>query len=162
MTFSCRSAVTDGVVVNVQARRAIDGRHAAEIEFDPHASICGMELLRRVLATISVVLFVVMSIALIDILSPRYSLFYLAVSAIVVLPVAAWFGRRDLMAVLCLGTAAVLALSPVDLVIRQEDRASLRLRFLPVSHGIGCPPDTDCRGCIVSMNEPKFAIVLRY
>jgi len=116
--------------------------------------------LRRVLATIGVVLLVVVSCALMAIPSFRNSLFWLALSSSIVLPIATWLGLRDIMAAMALGTAAFLALSPVYFTVRHSGRIGWLI--LPVSHGRFCKADTACYGCAVSMNDPKFAVVFDY
>jgi hypothetical protein len=91
---------------------------------------------------------------------PRHSLFFLAASALIVLPIASLVGQRGKMTVACLCVALVLALSPLDYMIDKTGRWSVRL--LPVSHGIVCKPDTACYGCVMFGGEPKYTVVLGY
>jgi len=91
---------------------------------------------------------------------PRHSLVFLVLSAVVVLPIASFFGQRRRMTLVCFCVAPLLALSPIDYTVQRSGSWSVRL--LPVSHGIFCKPDTACYGCVVFGDDPKYALVLGY
>jgi hypothetical protein len=99
--------------------------------------------------------------AAITLIRGRFSLFYLAIAAALVLPVASWFRVNvNRLALGFVAIAFVLALSPVDFMTRRTGSWSLEL--LPVSHDYARKPGTACYGCIVQESDPTLALVLGY
>ncbi len=104
---------------------------------------------------------VVLVAFVLEVFSLRRSVIYLALLAVVVLPFSSWYRVKFARAcVLFLGVALALAASPVDIQVRSEGRAGVRL--LRASYGIACSPDRACYGCTVPIYPAKFAVVIGY
>src|SRR5262245_2954047 len=81
----------------------------------------------------------------------RFSLLLWAMLSIPVLSVIAWRGRGFVRSVLlAVAVAVVLAVGPIDAVVRPGKAAGVQV--LPLFYGFVCKEDTDCRGCIVPPN----------
>jgi hypothetical protein len=98
---------------------------------------------------------------LLEAFSARHSVFYLAALAVVVLPLSCWYRKPFArITLLFLALAMGLAASPVDLQVRPEGRA--RVRLLQASYGLACNSDRACYGCTVPIHPAKFAVVITY
>jgi ABC-type Fe3+-siderophore transport system permease subunit len=94
-------------------------------------------------------------------LTHRNSLMYIAVLALVALPVALWRSVRfKTVALVLAGLAVSAALSPIDVLVQKTGRMDVSL--LPGHFGISCEPNTACFGCVVYRHAPTMAIVVSY
>jgi hypothetical protein len=118
-----------------------------------------MGSIANVLMTMAILAGVCLVWMVLGVFAYRYSGFYLAVLAMVVLPVSYW--RRQRVARMCLlflVAAVVLAASPVDFLVRSETHAQVRL--LPARYGIACTSDEACYGCWAPLHPSKAAVVV--
>jgi hypothetical protein len=92
--------------------------------------------------------------------SLRHSLLYWAMLSLAVLPVIAWrdraLGPSFLVAI---AVAASLAASPIDLVFRP---GAAGLRFLPAMHGLACREGFACYGCLGSLHDARYAVIVSF
>jgi hypothetical protein len=120
-----------------------------------------MTIFIKSLKVFGIVAGVVVFFVAVSIFSSRHSLFFWALLAVFLLPIAFWFRLGFKKCCIIFSVAAIsLAISPVDFMVQHSGRGGLQL--LPISYGYACPPGSVCRGCIVPPNPPRKALVLSY
>lgn len=112
----------------------------------------------RAVQTVAVVAGVVVADVVLGVLAFRWSVWALALVALVVLPGSVWLGRSvGRRCVALLATACVLAASPVDVVFTLERGPAIRLA--EASYGIGCSSEA-CYGCLPPVYRARWALVI--
>ena len=125
---------------------------------DPRQS----DLFVRSLIAATLFFAVIISFVVIASLTGRMAILYLGTSAALAVPIAYLLDLRMRRVGLVLSAVTLaFAVGPLDYVVHHTGR--LRIRLLPASTSLRCPPETECYGsCVAPTFPPNFAIVLDY
>jgi hypothetical protein len=117
-----------------------------------------MRLAARALRCLAVAFGVGLAYVSLSIFAHRWSLWYLALLALLVLPYSFALGRSFGRRCAAFGlVACILAVSPVDVVFTL--RRGLAVRLSRASYGVVCDSEA-CYGCSPSLHRARWAVIL--
>jgi len=119
-----------------------------------------MQILLKSLKVFGIALAVAIVFVALSVISPRHSLFFWMILSTVILSIAVLKARKfRWWAVTALFIGLVLAISPIDFVVRSRHGQS-GFKVMRVAFGYASPEGTVNYGCILQRNPPKIALVL--